>query len=263
MGPRKKKPATIRGPGFNQDRQLDAEDLELLRTDTKEEAFDNLLDEWNGKITAFVLIEISQVNFSPTNSEVQLMGPIFDAPRGKSFKSAKYFELTDRFTLVFQELDCSAFTFVNGLASNHVDSSQLDFEFRHELAGPAISDETLRDAGFRGFTLRAFLAPTTSNHAKLSILLYPLNLEDLVAVAVPEAKLSFQNLAQCWEDIKKAGEPALKSSLPDLLWPEPASPPPPPLGKSYIPATLFFSSISLLTTRVKSLIKKFNNFSIA
>ena len=180
-GSRRKKPVTIRGPGFAQRRGLEVDDLETLRSDTKEDAFDDLIEDWNNKIMAFAVVDISQVNFSPTGAEVQLKGPIFDSPRGKSFKSSKYFNLSDRYTLVFGELDCSCFTFVNSMISNHVDSSQLDFEFKKDLAGPAVSDEDLRTAGFVGFTLRAYLNPTTATYAKLTILLFPLNMEQLLS----------------------------------------------------------------------------------
>ena len=82
-----------------------------------EEAFDTLVDEWNEKILAFVAIEISQTNFSPVRGEIQLKGPIFDGME-HPFKSSKLFQLTNKYTIVFGKLECSAFTFVNGTVSN-------------------------------------------------------------------------------------------------------------------------------------------------
>ena len=143
-----------------------------------EEAFDTLVDEWNEKILAFVAIEISQTNFSPVRGEIQLKGPIFDG-KDHPFKSSKLFQLTNKYTIVFGKLECSAFTFVNGTVSNFLDSAEVDFEFRDENKKP-VSEEALEAAGYQGFALRAFLLPTTPTYAKLSILLYHVGLDDLL-----------------------------------------------------------------------------------
>ena len=71
-GSRKKKPVTILGPGFSQNRLLEVENIEALRSESREDAFEDLIEEWNGKIMAFTLIDISQMNFSPTGAKVQL-----------------------------------------------------------------------------------------------------------------------------------------------------------------------------------------------
>ena len=51
----------------------------------------------------------------------------------------------------------------------------------HRDQGPNLEDTDIVDRGFGGFTIRAFTRPTTSTHAKMQLLIFPLDKDTLLS----------------------------------------------------------------------------------
>ena len=294
-------PTTIQSKWFTKKSPLNLNDLENIRADSPEDSFDVLFgDRWNGGIVSYLTVDISQNNQTPIGSNFYLKGPIFQ-DKEKLFKSPKFFTIDEQFYLAFSNLDCSIFEFHNGLVSNYVDSTEISFELRKEKHSESFEPEDL--TGYPGFSLRAFASPVEANWARLSILLYPADVDSLLelcdaasspwwpgipifseliplgpspgdfftgpsrglavvpalisaagfteasrptttailgsvsatlrAVSTPETKTNVTQLHPRWNSIKAEGESALKSSIPDLLWPEPEFPMTAPQGRHH------------------------------
>ena len=172
-------PTAIQNAWFERTAPLSTDDLEGIRANTEDEAFDLLIgDHWNGGIISYLTIDISQNNQTPVGSSFNLKGNIF-ADKEKIFKSTKFFNLTEPLYISFSNLDCMAFNFHNsGLVSNYVDSSEFSFEFRKEKQSEEFPLEDVTD--FPGFSLRAYAAPTEANWVRLTIHLYPLDVDSLL-----------------------------------------------------------------------------------
>ena len=183
MGPKKKKassapPSTIQSKWFAKKAVLSVKDLELIRAESIEEAFDSLIgDSWNGGICSYLTVDISQNNQVPVSSNFVIKGPIFDN-KEKAFKTSKFFNLGSPGYLVFANLDCSLFQFHNGLTSNYVDSSEIPFEYRLEKDSDSLPIEDVE--GYPGFCLRASAYPTEANWVRLTILLFPKDVDALL-----------------------------------------------------------------------------------
>ena len=114
-------------------------------------------------------------NTQPDNAEVVLKGSIF-RDSSRVLGASKFFELNSPLQFVLGALNCGKFRFNNTLVSEPVDSAHFPFWFRVNRDSEALSLEEVTEKGFKGFTLRAYLAPSSiTNHTwmRLTILLFP------------------------------------------------------------------------------------------
>ena len=182
--PRRKKksrtdPTEIKSKFFNHEDDLTEEDLDNLRADSIGEAFDLFVPNWRGKLIGFLALIVKPDNSGLEDAQLVLKGDMFsDNP--KLLGASKFFEVNSPLQLVIESLDCAKFVFNNSMVSDYLDSSQVQFQFRKDRNSPAISAAEALAAGFRGFTVRAFVQPTAEARLKISVSLYPSSLTELL-----------------------------------------------------------------------------------
>ena len=181
--PKRKKPAEIRSELFTKEHSLNSRDLECVRSETEEEAFNLLVPGWTGKIIAYMGLYLKPDNLSASEVVIITKGFLFeDQPRVHA--ASKFFNLKTPLQVVFSTLDCGKFTFNASLTSDLVDSSNFDFWFRVNRDSDPLGDAEAKAAGFKGFALRAFLQPTsitTNTWLRLTVVLFPAAKDQLIA----------------------------------------------------------------------------------
>ena len=181
--PKRKKVVEIRNDGFNKRDELNARDLESIRTETEEEAFSVLIPGWQGKIISYITLYLRPDNITADRTFLVLKGLIFDE-EPIILGATRFFELSSPLQFVIRDLDCGKFSFANSLVSDYVDGENFDFWFRKDRNSDKLSLEEATTAGFQGFALRAFLSPTSITSCtwlRLTICLYPATRDTLLA----------------------------------------------------------------------------------
>jgi hypothetical protein len=195
--PTKKKsaPAVIKGPQFSGSSPLNHDDLDALSVDGFGNPAEILLDgiNWSRKIVALTGIRLSPDNQRVVNSAVFLLGSLCVDKR-VSVTKVWNFSTTTYLTLTVN--NANIFTFPNGaLQSDYVDSSALSFKFSQ--SGSTLGLPTLTDLGFKGFCLRAALAPISPTYTKIWVTLIPFAKADLLSTHPLALNPSFPGLKRC------------------------------------------------------------------
>jgi len=183
MGRKRKKTIEIKHDNFNRIDELNARDLECIRTETEDEAFSVLIPGWQGKIISFLTLYLRPDNITADRTFLVLKGHIFDEDP-IILGATRFFELSSPLQFVIGDLDCGKFCFSNSLVSDYVDGENFSFWFRKDRNSEKLTRGEAESAGFQGFALRAFLAPTSITSCawlRLTICLYPASRDTLLA----------------------------------------------------------------------------------
>ena len=241
--PPKRKQLMIRSDAFAGRDNLTWEDFEALRVTDKRDAADKLVDSWTGGVVGLTLFHLNNDRRKVENTEFLLLGTLFD-DNVKVIATNKIFPNSNA-KLVLSDLNCELFTFFNGLTSNLVDSSELNYCFKNSAAGPNLSEEEVKERKLGPFSLRAYLSPSTENHMKLDIAIYPLDVGTLQDTFSLAADPRFPGIQLC-----TIGEvrvcPGQEEILGDRSWGQPTVP-------AFLAATAFSASSPLPPT---SLLRK-------
>lgn len=176
--PGKRNQTVISSPDFRGQVQLTSANIREWCVASFDEAASTLLDDWNGGIIGIAGVTLSSDNRAVDNAEFLLQGAILEDDDRQKVSANKFWSLPAKTSLVFRDLDSSAFTFESNLVSNYVNHTSLEYDFL-DKDGTPLSPEALAAAGIQGFCIRAFIAPFQANWANLQVLLYPLELEQL------------------------------------------------------------------------------------
>ena len=178
MPAKKKPPALIKGSQFNGIDPLTHDDIEALSVDGFGNPAETLLDNisWSREIVALTGIRLSPENLCVANSAVFLLGSL---AVDKRVNMTKVWNFPSTTYLTLTITNSNIFSFPNGaLQSEYVDSSAVNFKFSRN--GSALALSTLSDLGYKGFSLRVALAPTSPTYTKLWLSLVPFSLSDLL-----------------------------------------------------------------------------------
>ena len=205
-------PSPIKGTGFSGSDPLTPEDWETITVDSAADAPRALLDAWNGKILGFTVAQLGNDNKTISHLTFNLAGTLWD--RGHTVSANRYWDTEPGTQLHFPTIDTSVFSFEQGsLCSSLVGHEEVTHEWR--------KDGTSTQA-FRGFSLRAYVAPFEEHWANLWILLFPLGKEELLAAHPLAENAAFPGIAVC--DVEfPLGFNSL-SVLPDSTWGSPITP---------------------------------------
>lgn len=176
--PGKRNQTVIASPDFRGEVQLSATNVREWCVASFEEAAASLLDEWNGGIIGLAGISLSSDNRVIENADFLLQGAILEDDDRQKVSANKFWTLPTKTSLVFRDLDASAFVFEQNLVSNYVSHTALEYDFL-DKDGTPLSPESLEAVGISGFCIRAFVVPFQANWANLHVLLYPWELDKL------------------------------------------------------------------------------------
>ena len=179
MPTKKKAPAVIKGPQFNGSTPLNHDDVDALSVDGFGSPAETLLDNinWSREIVALTGIRLTPDNLRVASSAIFLLGSLCVDKR-VSVTKVWNFPTTTYITITVN--NANIFTFPNGaLTSDYVDSSALSFKFSQ--SGSSLELSSLADFGYKGFCLRAALAPISPTFSKIWITLFPFSKADLIS----------------------------------------------------------------------------------
>ena len=156
--------------------RLTPNDLKRLVVDSFDQGPRVLIEDYANQPVLMVGLE-----FSADNSAVESANAIMAGKTEKFTVDAnKAWPFERKVDLNILPMDLRMFEFRGSLVSNYLDFSEVRYEFIHRDKGANLVDADIVDKGFTGFTLRAFTRPTTSVHAKLQMLIFPLDKETLL-----------------------------------------------------------------------------------
>lgn len=175
MGP-PRIPTTIAGDGVSEGSQLSASGLASLIIEGTANAGLNLIDGWNKKIVALVVISLNNLNTKVDNARILLQGTVCEGVKPKS--ASRFWPVADKsFALHTEAFDSSIFVFRNGLSSDYIDSA--DIPIRLLKNGGPVADPAA--VGISGFCFRAHLQPCEPpGWANFAISFFPLSKADLL-----------------------------------------------------------------------------------
>lgn len=181
---RKRGQAVIKDKGFTAKKTLSVNDAKRLACSDKRECA-SLVENWDEISPLFVpVLELSDDNERVSNVNVVLRGSIYSD--AKWVQASKLWDMDDPLLLKINKIDLSLFQFGNSLQSDILDHSKLEYSF-HRKKGEEIDPSEIQDMGFEGFSLRAFLIPTSGVISKLLVAIYPFP-EDILLESYPLAK---------------------------------------------------------------------------
>ena len=186
---RKKTPTipTIAGEGFRGKEDLNVADLKKLAVDSfNKEALKKLTPDWSGEVAGMIGITLSNDNRRSIDGRFVLLGSLCTEKRVNAGKFWNQMDLPgtsnshpDSLSLCFSIPDCEIFKFPGGgLVSEYVDGDALPHTFYR--GDVIVQKENLPDS-YLGFAVRAFVMPTRDTYAKISLLLFPLPKDMLIA----------------------------------------------------------------------------------
>lgn len=144
----------------------------------------SLVENWDNETPLFVpFVELSPDNERVINANVTLRGLTYP----ESVPGGKLWEMEDSIMLKINRIELSSFQFKGTLQSELLDHSQLEYTFIKKRGGEEMDPAEIQDMGFEGFSLRAYIIPSTSLVSKLLITIYPFP-EDLLIETYPQAK---------------------------------------------------------------------------
>lgn len=178
---KKKATPSISGPGFNNPRNPSLAELRKLVVPSFERAVETVLPAagWQGGLYGAIGLSLSNDNRAVDKGSFMLFGKLAKAPAdGISAQAAKFWSGAGETKLELQVSDAAIFNFEDTLTSDLLDSSHVKHAFKHGDA--VVSDADLATMGITGFCLRAVVIPTRETFAKITLVLYPLPLDELL-----------------------------------------------------------------------------------
>ena len=138
----------------------------------------NLIEGWNKKVVALISCKLDSFNKKPASTNLLLQGAVCEGVKAKT--AARFWPIEDNTVLLhIKPFEAGLFKFPNGLTSDFVDSSEVNFGFKNGNAD--IPPSQLNDLGISGFALRANVQPCQpAGWAKLAINLFPMDKKALL-----------------------------------------------------------------------------------
>ena len=172
---RKKTPgvSTIRSvSGFSNPIDLTVEEVHSITITTPEDVNDVLLPRanWNEGALGVICLNLSPDNLRVANATLLLQGTLI---ANKIINVSTFWDEAPGVSLSITLDDLTIFNFPDGsLVSEYVASDE--FENTFTLDNNILAADELEDAGVSNFCLRSHVYPSTADHAKMVITLYPM-----------------------------------------------------------------------------------------
>ena len=177
MGP-KKKISYITGEGFRGNNELDLRDFQKLAVQGfSPNLLTNLTEDWTGGIAGIIGLSLSNDNRRIVDGRFSIIGSLCQE---KKVSANRFWDLDNQISLVFSIADCSIFTFPSGsMVSEVIDSSLVPHRFQE---GDITLEQGNLPITLQGFSLKCAVVPSRDTYAKLSLLLFPLAKDRLLAL---------------------------------------------------------------------------------
>ena len=177
-GKRREAPS-ISGNGFKNPRDLSTTEFDALLVPSFQRATETVLQDagWNGGLYGAVGLQLSNDNRTVAFGQFCLFGRVVRNSM-HTIAAAKFWPGTDDIKLELQLSNATMFSFTDSLASNLVDSHNVEHRFLRD--GNVVTPEELADLGINGFCLRAYVTPSRETYAKIALGLMLLPLADLL-----------------------------------------------------------------------------------
>ena len=168
----KHKQVIITSAAFEGTDELTWQDLENLRVADMQAAITSLIDDWDGSPKGLISVQLANDRRNIAGSAFNLMGSIFDDDP-KVISTDKLFT-GSKAKLYLNTLNFENFEFKDSLTSALVDSSELDFEFRHPgKNGKELTSEEATEKGLSGFSCRIHVFPTQEDYVNVALIAFP------------------------------------------------------------------------------------------
>ena len=164
----------FKDPAFEGKEEISVDDLRKVVVRSFEEAPDLMYENWDGTPVVFCGLTLSHGNSIIKEAAPVTMGEI----PGQIFPAVNLWDLEEEIYLRFEAINLTKFIFKDIMISELVDHTDIKYSVvnKNDVVVP---DEDLKSLGFPGFSLRLFLEPLNVTTIKLSVLCYPLNLNEL------------------------------------------------------------------------------------
>lgn len=180
----KKGQQIIKDDNFKTVKSLTVNEAKRL-TISEESECTSLVENWDQISPLFVpVLELSNDNQRVKNATVVLKGKVY--AEAKCVQGAKLWDMEENIQLKISEIDLTLFKFNGTLQSEILDHTLVDYSF-HKKKGEEIEPEIIQQMGFEGFSLRAFIVPTSGAISNLIISIYPFPVESVEEI-YPHAK---------------------------------------------------------------------------
>ena len=170
----------IAGTGFKHPRDLSLKEVKRLEVSSFNRVTDSILPGlgWKGGLYGLIGLQLANDNRSITTGNLFLVGQLFPDSDTKVFQAAKFWAGPDTADIDLHISIPSAdiFTFKSSMVSDLVDAREVSHAF---FRGSQRIEEDEAEALVPGFTLRLFVIPTRENHAKVTLVLFPLSRDNL------------------------------------------------------------------------------------
>ena len=169
----------IASDAFKGDNALTADNWADLECVAPSDAPRRLLDNWSGGVMGYMHACLENDNSGIATLTFHLRGSMWESPIARSAESfwrVNQPELGVRFNCI----ESGLFEFKSGtLISDLVDCSKVPYNLVKN--GVALSDEEMECLELPGFCLRALVVPISDSWATLSVLLFPMKKQALLA----------------------------------------------------------------------------------
>ena len=178
---KKKAVPTISGQGFNNPRNPSLQELRSLVVPSFDRAIESVLPEtgWQGGLYGAIGLELANDNRSVGKGHFLLFGKVAKPPANSlAAQAAKFWPNVGELKLELFIDNAMIFNFEDSLTSDLIDSSSVPHRFSNGES--VLEEDQLEELGIKGFCLRAVIVPTRETFAKISLVILPLPLEDLL-----------------------------------------------------------------------------------
>ena len=164
----------IQDPAFDSQEDITVDDLRKVAVKSFNDISNTIYKDWSNTPKVFVGLALSD-----DNSIIEKTSPVVigEFPR-HTFPANSMWNFKEKLLLRFEALDLNKFVFNESMTSNLLDSSKIDYAFI-KRNGILFSEKTLTGQGFHGFSLRLFLQPISTTLTKMTLVGYPLGVEEL------------------------------------------------------------------------------------
>ena len=221
---RAKSTKIITGSGFKHPRDLTLKEVKRLEVSSFNRVTDSILPGlgWKGGLYGLIGLQLTNDNRSITTGNFFMVGQLFQDSDTKVFQAAKFWAGPDTadIDLHISVPSAEIFTFKSSMVSDLIDSREVSHAF---FRGSQRIEEDEAEALVPGFSLRLFVIPTRENYAKVTLVLYPLSLENLLDLHPLAEDPNFPGLSLCSGEFP-IGLPQSQPPRPPAPWGSPILP---------------------------------------
>ena len=164
----------IADSAFGGQGEISVDDLSKVSVRSFNEVPDKFLKGWDETPRVLSGLTLSNDNSVIEDASPVVLGKIPE----QTFPANRFWELKEELTLNFEALDLTKFNFKDSMTSELVDHFNIGYTVVNKQ-GVVITGDSLKAQGFLGFSLRLFLQPISTTDVKITVLCYPLSLEQL------------------------------------------------------------------------------------